>query len=279
MSDCHILITRFNLKFSNRPEPSDVWLRKRIDVLRRYTAPTVQSQTAMPDKWLVFCGRMPTWLRDEFQAIRAGTPILRVVSRSEISPEFIAAAVAAEVPSGAERLITTRLDSDDAIARDYLHAVRVAALVSAARNRAIGSAAGRSGVFLNFTHGLQLYRGRLYRISDLSNSFISLIEPAENPKTVLVDGHQQLNRHGPIVQIPKRDMWIQVVHGVNLATTVRGVRTDARRVMPRFADLGMEPSSRRSLILDQAYTSMRTAGRVLRDPRRVRKAWRVWRVR
>lgn len=267
MSDSHILLTRFNLKFWERPEPSDVWLRQRLDVFRRYTVPSVQSQTTMPDAWLVFCGKMPTWLCDEFEAIRAGIPILRVRSLSEAFFREIAATVAAEIPSGVDRLITTRLDSDDVIACDYLDAVRVAA-------------EDRSDVFVNFTHGLQLSRGRLYRISDLSNSFISLVEPAESPKTVFVDGHQQLGRYGPIVQIPDPAMWIQVVHGANTATTVRGIRTDSGRVIPRFpADLGIESTTRRSLVLDQTFTALRTVGRVVVSGRRIKKAWRVFRAR
>lgn len=268
MSDSHILITRFNVQYWDSPEPSDQWLQQRIELFRRYTVPSVRSQTTMPDTWLVLCGKMPTWLGEEFEAIRTEIPILRVRRLSEAySPEVAAAAVTAEVPGDADRLITTRVDNDDALAPDFLETVRAAA-------------ADRIGVFLNFPHGLLLSSGRLYCLSDPSNQFISLIEPADSPKTVLVDKHQLLDRYGPIVQIAEPDMWIQVLHGGNLSNnTVRGVRTDARRVTTRFAaDLEIESSSRLSQVLDRAYTGMRTTGRVLSSGRRLRKAWKVFRA-
>ena len=61
------------------------------------------------------------------------------------------------------KLVTTRLDCDDAIARDYLGRIRA-------------EAADLDSGFINFKHGLQLAGIRLYRRSDPSNAFISRVE-------------------------------------------------------------------------------------------------------
>lgn len=222
----------------------------------------------MPDAWLLFCTPPPRWLVNEFEAIRAEVPVLQlVVSDEPLTAQTAAAAVAERVPAEVRQVITTRVDNDDAIARDYLEAVRRAAI-------------DHTYAFLNFTHGLQISGGRLYRRSDPSNAFVSLVEHTSTPKTVFVDQHQLVDRHGPVLQIPRRDMWLQVIHGANVANVARGVRTDPRPIVPRYAcRLDVRPVSRPLLELDRLVTSGRLALRVIRSWDRIRWAWRVIRGR
>ena len=209
----HLLLTRFSVLISpDAAPPSDDWLRDRLDLFRRYAVPSVCAQNVWPDGWLVFCSQLSDWLQHELDQIQQDVPFLKAVSiDGELTLEAARSAVRSEVPKGAEKLTTTRLDSDDAISQGYLEAVRIAA------QRA-------NSEFLNATHGLQLHKGRLYHRSDPSNAFISFVEPAESPKTVFVGGHHELAQFGLIRQFGGRAMWLQVVHGGNVSNQVSGCR-------------------------------------------------------
>ena len=119
----------------------------------------------------------------------------------------------------AEWLLTTRLDNDDALNPRFIETVQSHA---------------RPGVreFLNPTYGLIVAYGRLYRHRGYSNPFITLSEPAAESRTVLIDQHALLARHGPVRQFALPDAWIQVVHGGNLANQACGVRISPTKVSP-----------------------------------------------
>jgi len=203
---------------------------------------------------------------DELARIRAtAAPFLRaVISDAVFSPASAAEAVASVISPNFSRVITTRLDNDDAIASDYLEAIQ----------RAAG---GLTGGFVNFTHGFQLAHGRLYRRSDPSNAFISRVETKAPLTTVFVDQHQWLRRHGPITQVNESPKWLQVVHGGNVANAAHGIRAHPRELAAWFAvEPGqLEAVSPLRLRVDQARSAVQLAGRVVRRPSRLRWLYRV----
>lgn len=262
----HVLLTRFNLRLNRSDRGRDeVWLRRRLGLFLRYTVPSVVAQAEPPERWIVLCGPSPEWLVSSLTELH-DAPFLRVrVCAEPFAPELVASLVDAEVPPDVERVITTRLDNDDAIARSYLAAVRAAA---AERQTA------RS--FINFPRGLQLRSGRVYRRWDVANAFASAVEPRDELRTVFLDEHQHLGEHGPVVQVAKPDLWIQIIHSENLANSVAGVRTDPEPVQAGFgADLGLEPLSKPKLLALKCGTLARMGVRTLASPHRTRKALRV----
>ena len=59
------------------------------------------------------------------------------------------------------------------------------------------------------------------------NPFISRVEADVRAlQTVFVDQHQLLSGYGRITQVRTEPMWIQVIHGGNIANVVRGIRAD-----------------------------------------------------
>lgn len=185
------------------------------------------------------------------------------------SPDGVSDAVTARAPVEARYLITTRLDNDDALAWDFIAAIH-------------SHFAAQDCQFVNFTYGLQLEGARVYHRADPANAFASLIErrSSRKPRTVFVDQHPRLGQHGPLAQVRSHPMWLQVVHGGNVANEARGVRADPTGVYSRFdVNAQLEPVTRTALRVDQARTSGKLVLRVIRRPHRLLWLWRVLRGR
>lgn len=267
MATTHVLITRFSVRLEpDAPPPDTEWLRERLSIFRRYTLPSVVGQTRPPNTWLILFGPSPQWLRDEFAVLQSDASWIRPVETDEpFSPALVRGLVKAALPSSTKRLITTRVDNDDVIADGYLEAVRA-------------EAADDYHGFVNFTHGLQLAQGKLYRRSDPSNAFVSLAEPMDELRTVFVDQHPDLARHGPMKQVHTSPMWIQVVHGGNLANVARGIRADPAKFGSTFtAELDLRRTSAIGLRADQALSAVKLGTRVIRKPSRILWALKVLR--
>ena len=152
----------------------------------------------------------PVWSHAEFRRDSFAEPV----------------AAATDRPGGsAPYLITTRIDSDDAMAVDYLASVQA-------------QFARQERLFVNFTRGVQIDRsGAVYLSHTLSNPFISLIERREAgrlPDTVYVAKHARARAHGPIREVRAPVMWAQVVHDLNVSNIVNAPRTSPRVVADRF---------------------------------------------
>lgn len=228
----HILLTRFSAVLRPGAEPMpESWLRYRLGFFYDACLPSVLRQRgAGPFRWLVlFDDRCPEDFREDVEdlAHEAFTPIW---THEPFRRDSFAAPVAAV--SDAAYLLTTRIDSDDAMAVDFMAAVQ----------REFGC---EERLFVNFPAGLQIDRGGgVYRSRNASSPFLSLIErrvPGRLPDTVYAVPHARARRHAPVRQVPAPPMWIQVVHGLNLANIVNGGRVDPQVVSRRFDfDLGYD---------------------------------------
>lgn len=252
------------------PPLSEQWLESRWPVFLQFTLPSVLGQAVGPDGWLVFCdAASPEWFREEIESTLQPYGFHAIWLDKPFSPAVVSDAVATRARSGAPYLITTRLDNDDALAREFVATVHT-------------YFAGQESQFVNFTYGLQLHGSRVYHRADPANAFASLIERRSmlRPRTVFVDQHPRLGQHGPLAQVRSPPMWLQVVHGSNVANEVRGVRARPSILEIRFdvrADL--EPVSTMGLRIDQARTGARLMLRVMRRPHRLLWLWRVIRSR
>ena len=110
------------------------------------------------------------------------------------------------VPTDCKFLITTRVDNDDAVRKDFIQMVQ---------NRFHGQDAEA----IVFPLGYQLYEGNVYLDYSAGNHFISLIEKfqAGSFRTVFVRPHDRLYQIAPVRKIVCRPTWLEVVHGGNIA--------------------------------------------------------------
>lgn len=107
-------------------------------------------------------------------------------------------------------LITTRLDNDDAICKEYIETIQ----------RAFS---GQTLEFLEFRSGLQFNEttGELFAASYNSGPFLSLIENrCGRPKTVYCCDHRKAAETAPLMRIELDRAWLQVVHQRNLKNRI-----------------------------------------------------------
>ena len=256
----HCLLTRFNIRFNETAPPTpDSWLRHRLDLFRRGPLRSVKSQTVRPDVWLVLCdARSPGWFRQEISAVVEDIGDL-VWSEEPFSSAVVAREIASRMKDQTH-LITTRLDNDDCISRDFLSIVQ-------------SKFEGQDFEFLNLTHGGQWKDGRFYYRSDPSNAFCTLVErlTARGPRTVFLDCHHLLHQYGTVRQIKTHPAWIQIIHDHNLANRVSGVRAQPESILRYFdVDLPVRRTGRISLFADSVISAATLLSRIVRSPARMK---------
>ncbi|MBO1741655.1 glycosyltransferase [Leifsonia sp. TF02-11] len=212
----HFVITRFSAVFTPDSPPADPeWLEYRYNFFREAACAALARQRGDVEfRWLVFIDD-----RADAEFIAAMVELSRGVFEPVLTHEVWGAdLVQREVAarSSAPFLITTRLDSDDALGMRFIETVQ-------------SHFAEQELMYVNLNRGLQVDRtGSIYRFDAPANAFISLIEkrlPAQMPRTVYLDHYHTASRnHGPVLEVITRPMWIQVVHGGNIANQVRGTR-------------------------------------------------------
>jgi hypothetical protein len=264
----HVLLTRFSAVLAPGGEPAgEGWLRYRLGFFYDATYPSVISQSVDDFTWLVlFDDRCSDEFRGDIESLAEGvfTPVW---SHERFRRDSFAEPVAAI--ADAPFLITTRIDSDDAMAVDFMATVQA-------------QFARQDRLFVSITRGVQIDRsGAVYLSDQLSNPFLSLIErrePERLPDTVYVAKHARARAHGPIREVRAPVMWAQVVHDLNLSNIVNGPRVDPGVVAERLRfDLGYDADiAGRDLLAARARQAGRLAKLWVSHPGELTKAVEAW---
>lgn len=209
----HVILTRFSVRFPGSPPIAEDWLAYRWAFFRDALASSLSRQTTPGFRWLVFFDvDTPDWLREEIDDLRP--ELFTPVYVSSWSPVTVQNAVA-EV-SAAPYLITTRIDSDDAVARQFVADVQ-------------SHFAHQESLYINLLCGVQVERtGELYRYDEPSNPFISYVEKRVGgvpPRTVFQNfSHGRSRTLADLLNVVGPPRWMQIIHGSNIANGVRGLR-------------------------------------------------------
>lgn len=212
----HLLLTKFNVPLVAGDGPrrgiQEHWLAARMELFERWTLPSVAMQTRPPDRWLIFVdAQTPERYLSRLRAIRQPLASICTID-GQLSDEMIGTIVREYVPPEVGLLLTSRIDNDDAIAATYLE-------------RVWGQATGWRG-FLNPRSGLQYVDGMIFRRWDSRSPFLTMVEDlaaSEIPRTAFSVEHHHAETLAPVRQIGGPPLWIQVVHGQNLANKVQGL--------------------------------------------------------
>ncbi|MEX1230650.1 MAG: glycosyltransferase [Planctomycetaceae bacterium] len=201
----HYLITRFNL---SRPEgkfldPS--WLKYRSQIFERFTLPTVAKQINGRFRWFVlFHFNSPVELRRNAERWQRACPQfepLWTCGRDTVDNwEFIGEGNWARSTSGqivnsrihresaGDWIITSRLDSDDAVSVDFIDAIQ-----QAFRGREES---------INLHNGWKWHQNNCHPLKHANNPFISYAEKCSRQlRTVFWKSHKNMGLQVPCQQV------------------------------------------------------------------------------
>ena len=263
----HFIITRFNLR-GNEDTPSsakmidEAYLAQRLELFERFCLPTVRSQTEQDFKWLVlFADETPEPVKARVAAYAAAWPNLVPLYLPRGTGSVGPLVVRPYLDAGPQTLITTRLDNDDGLARDYVAKVQRQALTG-------------ERLVLQFPAGYVWHNDRIYLDRQEHNAFTTLVEPlpqgsASEFNTIYKGSHSDIGRLGRVVDVDDEPSWLQVIHGSNLENYVRGRRERIDCLQVHFAVEGPTSGHRETqleIVLDRIRTfATSTATRAARS--------------
>jgi hypothetical protein len=228
----HFILTKFNTKsFPNGSKGIEpTWLEKRFDLFDRFCYKSVRNQTNQNFKWLVFFDvNTPEVFKQKIAKYAEWENFIPLYVDCVLPygqfPEQMRELVSKFVTDDCKYLITTWLDNDDAICKDYIQMIQ-------------DNFDRQENETINFIFGYQLNQGKVYLDYEFANHFISLVEKYEPSSfnTCLCRPHKELyevcNSAQKIISKPS---WLEVVHDTNWMNVYRrGVRIPANKVLNDF---------------------------------------------
>lgn len=210
----HYLITRFNLKNpkwdvtkNNETLLTDEWLEHRLWLFENFCLPSVTAQTSTNFTWLIYFDvTTPPAYRSRIENLIEGHKNIRLFY-IEGMPAFypeIQKFITTET-KGQPYLITSRIDNDDCIHKDFI--AEVQKQFNKQDYRAIDVIKGYS---LQIKPVIMLGKKE-----HIFNPFISLIEKNESPKTVWFNDHNLWKKETRITQVTHKRLWMSIIHEKN----------------------------------------------------------------
>ncbi|MBW4469135.1 MAG: putative rhamnosyl transferase [Stenomitos rutilans HA7619-LM2] len=252
----HFFLTKFNVRSfpELRPGCDPAWLENRFRLFDQFCYPSVYNQTNQDFKWLVFFDAdtpeaFKQKISDYAEKWQNFVPLyLDFPLPYGQFPDRARDIVRAVVTDDCKYLITTWLDNDDAIAKDYVQ------MIQENFNQ-------QECETVNFMFGYQLCNGKAYFDFEVASHFISLIE-RYNPdsfNTCLCRPHKELYE---VCQSAKKILckpaWVEVVHDSNYMNVHRrGFRVPAGEILDAFSiktDIPHEEESKFPFFVEQANT-------------------------
>jgi len=208
MTFLHLLLTRHAVADRARLGKVAIdheWFARRCDMLTRYTLPSVRAQTVSNFRWLLFFSPEYGQEMVPVRAALASYPaarLLPLVSEWGACEQEVCKVMRSEVTTESH-VISTRIDSDDVMAPDFMEIVQA-------------QFAGQyDRTFLNFEHGYAQHGEMLTPLSDPANAFQSVIERVEDMQGILAWHHGYTHLAGERVQLQHRGRWTRIYHQAN----------------------------------------------------------------
>ncbi len=229
----HFILTRFNLAIRGRIALEPEWLNHRFELFERFCYPSVVGQSNQNFKWLVFFdSRTPEVFKNkvrEYSQYQNFVPVYTDGYKEILS--LYKKAILNHLEDGSEYLITTRLDNDDAIFKDFVKTIQ-------------DNFNEQEFEFISFSNGYVWHNQKIYSYKYLANPFTNLIEKI-NGLTVNGIKTAQCINHTKLALIAKqlnsRAAWLQVIHENNEANRVRGIRKLVKSPQELSNDFSIAP--------------------------------------
>lgn len=210
----HYLITRFNLRNpkwdvtkNNETLLTDEWMEHRMWLFGNFCFPSVAAQTNKDFTWLIYFDvTTPTKFQEEIAKMIEGQPNIRTFFIDGM-PDFYPQIqkLIAEETTDKPYLITSRIDNDDCIHKNFIGEVQ-----NQFKSQDYQAIDVIKGYSLQIKPTIMLGKKE-----HIFNPFISLIEKNESPKTVWFSDHNMWKKETRITQIKDKRLWMSIIHEKN----------------------------------------------------------------
>jgi len=209
----------------------DIWTEQRLDIFERSCVPSVINQTIQDFTWVVFVDpKTPDRFFARFTKIQeAVMPIKMVVlpcpawhNRGLFSyRKLLAEYISLHILPKTTRVLTTRLDNDDLLERDFMKMVQ-----RAARAIDLSSVSVRPIVY-SWGYFLRVPGNSLRLRKYVRNQFPSVVEGVREGamvQTIWAVQHAEVSRLGPVIALGSEESpgWITLIHGNKKMTSNAG---------------------------------------------------------
>lgn len=264
MTSRHILITRFNIfyktKMAAQGHDPEVWLIKRFEIFKKFCFPSIINQSSKNFTWMLYVDidTTPEILVNLQEMVKPYPFILliyRVFEHFSVKL-FVNEDIQKYLPNDFEYLISSRVDTDDMIQKDFIKLVQ-----THFKNQEYEA--------LNFNRG-HIYDIKTGITSDAihkQNPFITLFEKksTEGFKTVFHKIHTAYKDDPHKIEISNQTrMWVMSVHGLNVSTGFYGkiIKFNQPNLMDQFGFGFQKSPSIRSILYFTRRSYKRTISKV-----------------
>lgn len=223
----HFILTRFNLKLwwkedkNHQSIQTEEWLEERFRLFEKYTLPSLKAQTCQNFKWIcLFDKDTPTRFKERIlqyqQDLDTFLPYYCGEKETKLFQSYFRHLVYKNADQSQESLLTTYLDNDDALHKDFVKEVQLKAKEL------------KYNTIISYQYGIQYYEEMniSVRIPYKNNHFLTYYERlTEHLKTIWGFWHFSIfsyphlaielinNKHNPI--------WIETIHQGNIDNDVK----------------------------------------------------------
>lgn len=207
----HVLFTRFNVPSGGKEVKirlKDDWLEKRFRLFEIFCLPSIEQQSNKNFLWLIYFDQeTPALYKDKVLEYCARCPQIRPVWVEEWNTQTVKSGFIDNVPENTKSILTTRLDNDDGLHRDFIETLQ--------------HSVSDYGYY-NFPKGVVYRFGDAYSHTHMSNAFLSLLEEYEGFDGVWKHPHPEVIKKYKVKQLNLNDAWLQVIHDTNVSNKIRG---------------------------------------------------------
>ncbi len=228
----HYIITRFNLRRTDWVKTknddkvlSADWLEERFELFENFCFPSVNNQTNKNFKWLVFFDiNTPEVYKskiEDYKSLSINFFPFFIDGMDMFLPSILQKI---KELTTAEYVITSRLDNDDSLHKNYV------AIVQSAFD-------SQDYLAVDIIDGYGMQTGSIMRIGKmrhLYNPYISLIENTQYCKSVWSKGHTYWKYENRIVRIKNKRLWLTIIHEKNKSNKFRGYGAVSSTVLEDF---------------------------------------------
>lgn len=225
----HLILTRFNVPSPGKEAAirgKKDWLNDRFKLFENYCLPSIQEQSKKDFRWIIyFDDQTPQEFKD--RVANYDCPQMRPVYVDRWHTDVIRAAINTELAkSDAKYLLTSRLDNDDGLNRDFVKTLQKEVNLD------------RTGFYI-FPNGLTFTGQYAYCHRDPSNAFAAYLEPIKDYETVWSKPHHEIGSTSDTNLIDLEYAWLQVIHESNVSNRVRGHLLQSSSWQPHYPYLNL----------------------------------------